>query len=355
MRVTNNITTRQFLRNNRKTLTSMLKSQNRITTQRRFNRVSEDSIAGSKAMTIRRQLRDLDIYEDNLSTSKELFAAAETNLYTIAHDVYINLEEKLVAAVNSTYDDFDLDIIATEVENLAQHMVDTMNVDFAERQIFGGTSNGKTPYTVSKFAVDENGNLKVDANGNNIPVTDDSEPHKSIVMFNGVPINQSTDPDSYPGGKNGIYVDIGLGIKYNDNYEVDPQTALDISLNGAEIMGCGTDDNGYSRNLIQLTFDAAEALRNNDRAKVNAIIDLANEANNRVLTQITKLGTKQSSVDFYLTKTEDYRFSLKDRQNLVEGTNMEEEIINYEAVMAAYDASLQIGAQLLPKSIFDFV
>ncbi|MBQ8786258.1 MAG: hypothetical protein IJZ61_01335 [Oscillospiraceae bacterium] len=346
MRVTTNITTGQFLRNNRRTLTSMLRSQNRITTQRKFNRVSEDSINGSKAMTIRRQLRDLDIYEDNLSTSKELFSAAETNLYTIAHDVYINLEEKLVAAVNSTYDDFDLDIFATEVEQLAEHMVNTMNIDFAERQLFGGTSNGKTPYE----AIDE---PVLDANGNPITAENGEVVTKKVVTYNGVPINASDDPSTYP-GSNPIYVDIGLGIKYNENYEVDGQTALDISLNGAEILGCGTDG-GYSRNLIQLTYDAAAALREGDRAKVNAIIDRANTANNHILTQIAKLGTKQSSIDFQLGKTEDYRFNLKDRQNLVEGTNMEEEIINYESVMAAYDASLNIGAQLLPKSIFDFL
>lgn len=347
MRVTNNITTGQFLRNNRRTLTSMLRSQNRITTQRKFNRVSEDSINGSKAMTIRRQLRDLDIYEDNLNTSKELFSAAESNLYTVAHDIYINLEEKLVAAVNDTYDAFDLDVIAVEVEQLAEQMVNTMNIDFAERQLYGGTSNGKTPFAIIEEGV-------VDANGD--PVLDDegNAVMKKFVTYNGVKLNDSADPSTYPGA-NPIYVDIGLGIKYNENYEVDPQTALDISLNGAEITGCGVADDGYSMNLIQLTLDAAEAMRNNDRSTVNAIIDRANEANNHILTQIAKLGTKQNSIDFQLSKTEDYRFNLQERQNLVEGTNMEEEIINYEAVMAAYDASLSIGAQLLPKSIFDFI
>ncbi len=339
MRVTNNITTGQFLRNNNRTLTSMLRSQNRITTQRKFNRVSEDSVNGSKAMTIRRQLRDLDIYEDNLNTSKELFAAAESNLYTVAHDIYINLEEKLVTAVNDTYDEFDLDVIAVEIEQLAEQMINTMNVDFAERQLFGGTSNGKTPFGV----VEEN---SVDADGNAVT--------KKFVTYNGVKLNDSNDASTYPGA-NPIYVDIGLGIKYTENYEVDAQTALDISLNGAEILGCGTDEDGYSMNLIQLVYDAAEAMRNNDRETVNAIIDRANASNNRILTQIAKLGTKQNNIDFQLSKNEEYRYNLQDRQNLVEGTDMEEEIINYEAVMAAYDASLQIGAQLLPKSIFDFV
>lgn len=347
MRVTNNITTGQFLRNNNRALTSMLRSQNRIETQRRFNRVSEDSINGSKAITIRRQLRDLDIYEDNLSTSKELFAAAESNLYSIAGDTYIDIETKLVAATNGTYDQTQLETFAVDLENIADRMVEIMNSDFAERQLFGGTSNGKTPFTVQDDPVlDADGNATYDADGNAIT--------KKVVYYNGVALDGASSLDEFP-GSNPIYVDIGLGISYDQNYNVDPQTALDISLNGAEIMGYGTAKDGYSNNLIQLVYDAAAALRKGDQATVNAIIDRANEANTHILSQITKLGTKQNSIDFYLTKTDDYRYSLQERQNLVEGTDMEAEIINYEAVKAAYDATLQIGANLLPHSIFDFI
>ncbi len=34
---------------------------------------------------------------------------------------------------------------------------------------------------------------------------------------------------------------------------------------------------------------------------------------------------------------------------------MENEIIEWEAVKAAYDATLKMGTQILPHSIFDFI
>lgn len=339
MRVTNNITTGQFLRNNNRALSSMLQSHNRIMTQRRFNRVSEDSINGSKAITIRRQLRDLSIYNDTLSTSKEILASAESNLYNISDDIYINLEGKLVAAVNGTYDSFDMNIFATEIESLGEHMIQTMNGDFAERQLFGGTSNDPVPFSVIEEEYQN---------------PDGTTGKRKVVTYNGVALDEQADPSQYPGA-NPIYVDIGLGIKYDEDYNIDPQTALDISLNGAEILGCGVDEDGYSKNLIQLVYDAADALRKGDKDTVNAIIDRANTANNHILTKIAELGTKQNSIEFYLTKNEDYKYSLKERQNLVEGTDLEAEISNYESIKAAYDATLKIGAQLLPNSIFDFI
>lgn len=539
MRVTNNITTRQFLTNNNRALTQMLKSENRIATQRRFNRVSEDPINGSKAMTIRRQLRDLDIYNKSLSSTKALFSAAEINLYSIADEEYIRVEERLTQAVNGTYSDEELTIIATELDEIADQMVKDLNADFSERQIFGGASNGKTPFRIERVKIEDtdgnvvfppdyysyynnDGTLKDGVDLDDIPKTvtyngipldfdvtnkmilpDGSEftPQKDDAAADGAvsykvfvldekikkwdadnvqdiktaDVNKAIEQDDnsvlYPGSKP-IYVDVGIGIQYNENYEVDPQTAIDVSLNGAEITGNGIDiekakvvykyksesanlndgfpadtikitvngteltldvsgeftksddikennsnitkilnsalskaindaadlpddfpkdlsieyngssisvtsgskitvgsgdlkleekdgsmevSDRYSKNLMQLVLDAAFALKKGDQATVNAIIDRANEANNHILSEITTLGTKQQSIEFYENKNKDYEYTLKERQNVVEGTDMENEIINYEAIKAAYDATLKMGAQILPHSIFDFV
>lgn len=683
MRVTNNITTRQFLSNNNMLLTRRLQSENRIATQRRFNRVSEDVINGSKAMIIRRQLRDLDIYNDNLGSAKAIFNAAETNLTSIAHDNYIAVEERLVASSNGTWSQGELDVFATELEEIADEMVKTLNADFSERQLFGGASNQKAPFLIERVRItdengsvvfppdynkyyNEDGSMKDDIKLSDIPRTvtyngipldfdvtsdmilpdgtvskasgsytvtvldektkdwKDNDDDNRIITAEAVERAQSEKDNSvlYPGSKP-IYIDIGLGIKYNDDLTVDPQTALDISINGAKTTGSGIDISGvpitgsskgtvsdamasdlsngyaagaapvplsltvngkqcdleldlskalpaktdgttytdeqissaltkalkdayktvakkslpsgvslsysnkeitlnsgatditvnangfnlaegqierkaetqyetisetyensfntasfeqgltagnltksltvnvngtdytlaldlskldsskltgektsftkaeivdavsdaldkaikaanpaipnsvtigcsnngtivmkaglgaaaeisapndlglpagsasteiddsapqnpilterYSKNLMQLVLDAASALRRGDQDTVNAIIDRANDANSHILTEITTLGTKYNSIEFYQNKNKDYEYNLKERQNLVEGTDMENEIITYEAVKAAYDATLKIGTQVLPHSIFDFV
>lgn len=550
MRVTNNITTRQFLTNNNRLLTRQIQSENRISTQRRFNRVSEDIVNGNKAMTIRRQLRDLDIYNDNLGSAKAIFNAAETNLMSIAHDNYIPVEERLVAAATGTYSQEEFDIFATELDEIADEMVKTLNADFSERQLFGGASNQQTPFRIERVMIKDeagqvvfppdynkyynaDGSIKQDVMLDDIPrtvtyngipldfdVTNDIIlPNGSLVTADGsytvTVLDEATkkwkdgaadvrnisaesvaraqeEKDNsllYPGSKP-VYIDIGLGIKYNDDLTVDPQTALDVAINGAATTGCGIDISGvnksksvtttlpaaqvqdlkkgsnktytvhltingngigglnlgsvlpprndggeytdkeitealnkelearygqlpegtqfvfngsqltfeagaadaqfnpcaqtstcfyypagevsqdklplnedgtpdlsnvYSKNLMQLVLDAASALRKGDQSRVNAIIDRANEANSHILNEITTLGTKYNTIEFYQNKNKDYEYNLKERQNLVEGTDMENEIIEYYAVKAAYDATLKIGTQVLPHSIFDFI
>lgn len=527
IRITNNITKNMYRRNSNRAQSAMLGSATRIMTQRKFNRVSEDTIAGNKAMMIRRQLHDLSIYQDNLSSAKSFFTAAEKNLDKVAHDLYISTHENLIAAANTTRSQDELNIYGIALRHNAEEMVDTLNGDFGERRIFGGTNNGDIafdinctvvqdetgkvvypPYFSKYYELDDDGvvQIKEGVNFDDIPknVTYNDVPvdmnalgnmifgdgtigklengnYKVTVLkdvnkreTNSFDLNfdearaKNNNALLFPGSKP-IYVDIGIGIKYDNNYEVDPQTALDESLNGAAITGSGmffeadwlknstyTDDEGntavkhvvrymtaeeaaelgfditkdlasnfkdadgnpvydmpdektgtipkkgsaegnniveeevtlyaivtdeldlsgvFSNNLMQLTLDAAAALedggyqsniynfeydttvdeKNGDISYVNGVIDRAAIAQRGVLMEMTTLGAKQSDIEFYQSRTEDYTYALLERQNLVEGTDMETEIMDYTNLKAAYEAFLKIGTSVIPHSIFDYV
>ncbi|MGN0638318.1 MAG: flagellin [Huintestinicola sp.] len=407
MRVTNNAFSGAFLNSYNSLLSNYLKSQTKILTQRKYNRASEDSPSAAKAAHVRKSLENLDIYDENLKTAKDFFYAAEDALYDIADKTYLNIKAKIVS-VQDTMDQTELDAIALELEQQAEHIVQDMNTDFATRQMFGSASNDKTPFTVySRVEITmpdgttKNFGSEFDADGNVISdnVTSDdmiyySEPDKNselpakIVCYNDVPVNlmgedlknavngstikyyddkgklvaektikcpsESGGADGFP-GTTPIYVDIGLGVKYDENGVINPATALDMSLNGAQITGCGTDKDNDSLNLIQLVYDAAAALRKGDITSVNRYIDKLDEANSKVLDAITTLGVKQNNMQMYIDRNDVYRISLSEKQNTLEGVDIEEEITNMKSIEAAYNASLSLGSGIIPKSIFDFV
>lgn len=455
MRVTNNAFSGTFLNSYNTLLSNYLKSQTKILTERKYNRASEDSSSAAKAAHVRKSLENLDIYDENLKTAKDFYYAAEDALYDIADKTYVNVKSKIVS-VQDTMDQTELDIIALEMEQQAEHMLQDMNTDFATRQMFGSASNDKTPFTVHSrveitFAdgttkvygndydtaemggaaltrnddgtyTDAAGNTITvdkfyDADGNEITDFDNykgdtyysskdktaadtvkftvkdspdfsTSPKDRIVCYNDIPVNLMGDdlknavngatikyydkegklsdtktvnyPTEYTNSKGfpgtaPIYVDIGLGIKYDENGTVNPATALDMSLNGAEITGCGTDDDGDALNLIQLVYDAAAALRKGDTSSVNRYIDKLDTANSKVMDTITTLGVKQNNMEMYIDRNAIYRISLSEKQNSIEGVDIEAEITNMKSIEAAYNASLSLGSGILPKSIFDFV
>ncbi|MBQ4311514.1 MAG: flagellar hook-associated protein FlgL [Oscillospiraceae bacterium] len=384
MRVTDRYSNRLYLGNNNRSLENMLESENRVLTQKAFLRASEDSVNANKAMKIRKGLENLDMYDKNLENAKDTFTAAETNLYHIADNVYLNVNQKLIS-VQDTYNDDDLDAIALELEEMAEEMVKTMNNDFGGRQLFAGTSNNKEPFTVKYFETDSEGNdimePVVDEDGNPVYETnedgtqvldEDGNPvqkqqpkeisfeervhgrSRAEVYFNDRPINEFTDSSKF-NGAGGIYIDVGLGVRYNDDGSIVPSTALDISLNGAKLTGCGTDDDNDSLNIIQLTFDAAKAVYNNDRSSANRYIDKLQKAQSTVLSGIAELGIKQNNIEFYTDKNEEYRINLSEQQKNTEGCDLTEEITNWTNREAAYNAALQMGARSVPKSIFEFL
>lgn len=533
MRITQSYTDRKYLKNNNRVLTNQTHSMQKIWSQMDYFRASENSINASKAMVVRKSLQDIGMYQANLKSSQGLYKAAEKDLYTIANKIYIEASTKLDQACNGTYSQSELDDIALDLDHFAEQALTTMNGDYAERKIFGGTNNSSPAFATLKEddgitdkldpvtghkIVTYNGIIVEDISSNGkyyrnrtdkdaydaaVAVGDDTvmrvaydrgydteidkatydgiaandpesvrdemrevkteitkaeyeadpanpafseedgkyfkteEQHKYYQTnyryftreaatkddydksnFDGTiaketvevdRIDETTynalDPDAQAEyteitddagntvyiktedkyyklytekvpGTDPIYVDVGLGIKYNKDGEVQIGTAIDINMNGAKITGTGfrtnekvinskyiesdpfsekSYDMQFSNNFVQLLYDAADALRGGDISRANATIDLLNNANNGILTEITSLGAEQRATEFYLDKDEEYETTLKERQNEVEGVDMETEITNLDAMEAAYNALLQLSSRVLPKSIFDFI
>lgn len=197
---------------------------------------------------------------------------------------------------------------------------------------------------------------------------------RAIVYYNGVDVSKSNVPQDYP-ASGGLYIDIGLGIKYKDNGDVVESTAMDISLSGVKYTGCGKDGDGDSKNLIQLAFDAAWAAYNADgeqpyqvdkngddlpmedtiKGYANRLIDKLSGGQKTVLEGITELGVKQNNITFHLDKDRDYRLNLSEMQNETEGINIAAEITKELAAQAAYNACLSLGATAVPQSIFNYI
>ncbi|MDR0944010.1 MAG: hypothetical protein LBM41_05705 [Ruminococcus sp.] len=356
MRITQSQINRLYLRNNRMTMKNMNDAYTRIITQNQYTRTSENPLNSEKAMTIRKGLRDLDIWDDNISTAHELFTTAEQSLTQVASNLFATrVKPLLVQGSTTTVGSVGMMAVGTELGQIAHEMVDAMNADFNDRQMFGGLSQDKTPFTIEDVERDGEMLQRVCYNG----IDMDTITKGADGLYYGTQIADGVEtPDTLVPGQGQVLLDIGLGIDFDADLNVDPNTAFDTALHGFEIVGFGTDDEGYSKNLIQLTLDAAHVASKGDVLHVEelaAYIDKTDDAATNIRTTITELGVRYNSLDYYLSKNEDARFALWERQNTVEGSDIEKEITEYYAVQAAYDATLKMGANVLPRSIFDFI
>lgn len=214
MRIAGGAIRRNFLRNYELNSTSKFESEQKISTGRQFQRASENPINAAKALRVRKSMADLETHQKNLESADSIYQVAEDSLLTVSSLIQ-NTYEKLVQGAHGTYNQNDMDIIASEIEQYAEEMVQVMNVDVADRKIFGGVNNETNAFEIK-------GPLG-----------------SQYVTYNGIPVDSASDPNSYPYSEVS-YLDVGIGMSVDGSTNrIDDQTALPITFNGVDCTGCG--------------------------------------------------------------------------------------------------------------------
>lgn len=111
----------------------------------------------------------------------------------------------------------------------------------------------------------------------------------------------------------------------------------------------------YSENYIQLTLDAARALRNGDIEYANGCIDRLVSASENLLAEIANIGCNEDFCDFNLERLTTREENLAERQNELEITDPEYQITLWKTYEAYYNACLQMSASVVPNSIFNYM
>ena len=217
MRIAGSTIRRNYLSRYEKNYNDKYASEKKIYSGRQFDRGSENPINAAKALRIRRTQAELETYQANLKTMDSIYTTAETSMLQVS-SIIQNVYEKLVEGAHGTRNQDDMNILAMEIDNYAEEMVQSLNVDVADRKIFGGCNNDTVAF-------------KIESSGYS---------GEKYVTYNGVALNSSSDPLTFP-MSNTSFLDIGIGMTTDERTNrIDDQTGLPATFNGAECTGCGT-------------------------------------------------------------------------------------------------------------------
>lgn len=218
MRITNPTILRGYNRDLNRLLNLKTQTERRITSGRKFSRASECPLSAAKALNVRKSLYYSEQYKENLKVADKFYTEAETSLLQVSEKM-AQIRETIIAACNTTKDIQDYNIYAQQLETSAQELCAIFNTDSAERAIFGGESDDPSPFEI----------------------INDSAGFPSTVLYHGVPVNAMNDYNKFPYSKE-VNIDIGIGMEIDqETQEVDPQSVLCISFNGAKVSGCGAE------------------------------------------------------------------------------------------------------------------
>lgn len=278
--------------------------------------------------------------------------------YTFVVGVGAKSEECKFKATGVEADDFAA--IKAKIEGAALGANVTVNTD--------GTITVKQPTTTTAAnhgagtALDAAGKLdlgNIENKNYEIDVTVDGV--TKTVKFKGAKGDSEATMKNLNAALKREFIDTGVDVNYTaaDGFKSSAKSFSIYSKTSSE--GDSSDDTPisldtiYSKNYIQLTLDAAKALRNGDIDYANGCIDRIVSANEKLLIEIANLGCNEDFISFNLDRLTTREYNALERQNELESANLEEETTLLKTYSALYNACLQMASEVVPNSIFNYM
>jgi flagellar hook-associated protein 3 FlgL len=293
MRITNNIQYREFLDSLDRVRQRLVEGQLQLATSRKINKPSDDPAGAGEALGIRQALARLDRYDSNGASVRAVVTAADSALSSLT-DVLTSAREKAVQGASDTNDPTSRNAIADEIDALRQQVFLIARTKFEGRYIFAGTDTRTDPY---------------DAAGN------------------------------YLGNGNSIQVETADGETTTAN------------IPGSSVFGTGSTPAGIFGTLAQLSAD----LRSGNTVGIQAGADAVEAARVALSPARTELGQRINRLDAVAGKNSTDRVSLTARLSAIEDANLPQVITQVSSDTTAEQLTLQAGARIRTKSLFDFI
>ncbi|MDR1754434.1 MAG: flagellar hook-associated protein FlgL [Eubacterium sp.] len=272
MRITGNTVVRRYLSNLQRNFSEKNKVENQIASNRGYNRASQNPIDAAKALKVRKAMAELKTYEYNLNTAKGIYETAESSVMQVS-ELIQSTYEKLIYGANGTQGDTEDEIIADSIRTFADEMVRLLNTTVADRTIFGGTMNKQAPFEIKG----------------------------DTVYYHDVAVNDFQNPSFFP-NSGSSYTDIGIGMYMGEDGRIDQQSALQVTFNGVEVMGCGLQSKTTTLNLEDMVGGeySLDVYIGNQKKTISFFGGSDNEDTANIINDALEeaLGGRQVEVDF---------------------------------------------------------
>ena len=321
MRITNKQITNTFINNFNKGLNNLNKLSLAVSTGQKFQTASEDPVDSIKSMIVRKDLQRNTLYKNNIGEVSSSLTEVETGVSEI-NNILTDAATQIVQGESDT-NSSDRTTIAETLKNYQSEILNIANTKYSSKYIFGGSNTTDIPFTIG---------------------TD------GTLNYQGVDVNSDT-----AFGAQSVYCDVGLGLQTDDSGNIIEGTAFDISNPGNELLGTGTDSNGITNNIYNLLGKIANMFENDDMTNIKEYASKLDDLKDQIIVKYADVGQKSSFIKFLSDRYDTTETNLDTKQNDIEGVDSARATVEYTAQQTAYNAALQMGANILQKSLLDYM
>lgn len=299
-RITQGNMSRTTLSNINLNLKKMQEIQEKLSTGKQINRPSDNPSGMRKVLGLKAEELKFQQFSDNTEIAKERMNYTFNSLENI-QDVLSKIKELGIQASNDTIGQSEREIIAGELNELLESVLQFTNAENDGRYIFAGTKTTTSPFSATR----------------------DSAGRISSVTYEGN--NEEID------------------------YQIGPNTYIAINTPGEMIF----QDNGLFSTLISMrdalasnAFDSSAFLDSRKN------LDVAMDA---LSAEITRYGAKTNRLELTSQSLENLQITLKELISYTEDADVATLIMNLKEQENILQSSLETGARIIQPTLLDFL
>lgn len=341
MRVTNQMMSTSYLRDLNKNLNNLNKLQTQLTTGKEISKPSDNPFKTTRIMQMYSDISANEQYNENIKDTISWLDTTDTVLDQLGSTTQ-RIRELMVSAGNASYGSDEKKAIKDEINQLISQTAQILNTNYDGKYIFGGTKCSSKPVGV-----------EVDGNGNNILVFKAADG----TSFNeeGYPYTRDVNGDLIIDTSNGrVYEKEIKQMNESLNVEVSNGVTMKYNVSVTSILSV-KNDNG-TVNMMQLLNDIVTNLDDKDSSDVLnknlSDIDAVLSGINSIRGEV---GAKQNRMDAAKTQNEEQNNNMTEILSNTEDIDLAEKTIDLATLQAIYQASLQVSASIIQKSLVDYI
>lgn len=329
MRITNRMLANNYLKDVNGNLKNLNKINTQLSTGKEISRPSDNPFKTVRSMQLTTNINTNAQYKTNIDDTNSWLDATDTALSQVNASLQ-RVRELMVSAGNAAYGSNECKTINEEIKERVAELSQILNSSFDGRYLFGGSKTTSKPLTVTD-AYDGNVELNfVDKNGEKINVN-------STELYD---YNQTGALSQ----KMSVEISQGVYMEYN-------VTAMEIlKFNNSK---------GEKVDLMNLFDELQTNLLSGKSENLSKVIgeNLAgiDSAIENVLKLRSEVGAKQNRMESALSKNEDESYNMTQVLSNTEDIDFTKKTIEYSMAQTTYTAALQVSAQVLPKTLLDYL
>ena len=328
MRVTNSMMINNLMRNLNNNLTRMEKTQQSLSSGKKFTRPSDDPIGVSRSLRLNTEIASMEQYKRNADDIGSWMSTTEMAVSNI-NEILKRTKELTVQAVSETNSVNERNAIAEEISELRNQIVQIGNTTYAGSYIFSG-------FKTDKPLFDADGQYDIGGAGNMLAFDE-------VIKIN-VGIGDKIGMNTLGQRVFGLYLSPA-------DLDKTPADSLDQQKNAA----VSYVESGNSSQLIEVFDKLIVDLKADDTEEISKALSRIEIHSNNVNAIRAEIGVKTNRINLTTNRILDDTLNLKELLSKNEDIDVAEVVMNLKMQEYVYQASLSGGAKIIQPTLVDFI